>query len=85
MSGVSLRSVRLNAWICIGWDRGGVGEVLEMFYPQGKVEFGNFKSLAETVKNLSISDQKPSNVFLTSDLMHSKTVSFYLDTLENKS
>ena len=32
-----------------------------------------------------LSDEKPSNVFLTSDLMQSKTVSFYLDTLENKS
>lgn len=79
-----LEAAMMNKKI-IGWDRGGVGEVLEMFYPQGKVEFGNFKSLAETVKNLSISDQKPSNVFLTSDLMHSKTVSFYLDALDNKS
>jgi len=69
----------------IGWNRGGVGEVLEMFFPQGKVEFGNFKSLAKAVKSLSVSDEKPSNVFLTSDLMHSKTVSFYLDALDNKS
>ena len=69
----------------IGWNRGGVGEVLDMFFPQGKVEFGNFKSLAKAVKSLSVSDEKPSNVFLTSDLMHSKTVSFYLDALDNKS
>lgn len=69
----------------IGWNRGGVGEVLEMFFPQGKVEFGNFKSLAKAVKSLSVSDEKPSNVFLTSDLMHSKTVSYYLDALDNKS
>ena len=47
-----------NYWLGQRW----CGEVLEMFYPQGKVEF-DFKSLAETVKNLSISDQ-PSNVFL---------------------
>ena len=79
-----LEAAMMNKKI-IGWNRGGVGEVLDMFYPQGKVEFGNFKSLAETVKNLSISGERPSNVFLTSELMHSKTVSFYLDTLENKS
>ena len=79
-----LEAAMMNKKI-IGWDRGGVGEVLDMFYPQGKVEFGNFKSLAETVENLSISDERPSNVFLTSELMHSKTVSFYLDALENKS
>ena len=72
-----LEAAMMNKKI-IGWDRGGVGEVLDMFYPQGKVEFGNFKSLAETVENLSISDERPSNVFLTSELMHSKTVSFYL-------
>ena len=79
-----LEAAMMNKKI-IGWDRGGVGEVLDMFFPLGKVEFGNFKSLVETVENLSISDDKPSNVFLTSELMHSKTVSFYREALENKS
>tara|TARA_A100001234_G_scaffold84073_1_gene74016 strand:+ start:1805 stop:2908 length:1104 start_codon:yes stop_codon:yes gene_type:complete len=79
-----LEAAMMNKKI-IGWDRGGVGEVLEMFYPQGKVEFGNFKSLRETVEALCDSEQTPSNVFLTSELMHSKTISFYLDALENKS
>ena len=32
--------------IC-GWDRGGAGEVLEMCYPDGKVEFGDFRQLTE--------------------------------------
>tara|TARA_Y100001935_G_C17301862_1_gene509761 strand:+ start:868 stop:1974 length:1107 start_codon:yes stop_codon:yes gene_type:complete len=68
----------------IGWDRGGPGEVLDMCFSQGKVEFNNFKMLSEVVKSLSISDEVPRNIFLTADLMHHKTVSFYIDALENK-
>ena len=54
-----------------GWDRGGPGEVLEMCFPQGKVEFNKFNSLVETVKNLSEKEDVPSNIFLTSDLFRS--------------
>ena len=68
-----------------GWDRGGPGEVLDMCFPQGKVEFNKFNSLVETVKNLSESEDIPSNIFLTSDLMHSKTISFYLDAIDKNS
>ena len=68
-----------------GWDRGGPGEVLDMCFPQGKVEFNNFSSLADTVKSLSEKEDVPSNIFLTSDLMHSKTVSFYLDAIDKNS
>ncbi len=68
-----------------GWDRGGPGEVLDMFFPQGKVEFNKFNSLVETVKTLSESSDIPSNIFLTSDLMHSKTISFYLDAIDKNS
>ena len=55
----------------------GVGAGAIANTPDGTI-YGN-------VENLSISGERPSNVFLTSELMHSKTVSFYLDTLENKS
>ena len=68
-----------------GWDRGGPGEVLEMCFPSGKVEFNNFDALITSVKKLCNSDEKPQNIFLTSDLMHSKTVSFYLDALDKNS
>ena len=68
-----------------GWDRGGPGEVLDMCFPQGKVEFNNFSSLADTVKSLSEKEDVPSNIFLTSDLMHSKTVSYYLDAIDKNS
>ena len=68
-----------------GWDRGGPGEVLEMCFPQGKVEFNNFNSLVDTVKTLSEKDDIPSNIFLTSDLMHSKTIDFYLDAIDKNS
>ena len=68
-----------------GWDRGGPGEVLEMCFPQGKVEFNKFNSLVETVKNLSEKEDVPSNIFLTSDLMHSKTIDFYLDAIDKNS
>ena len=68
-----------------GWDRGGPGEVLEMCFPQGKVEFNKFNSLVETVKNLSEKKDVPSNIFLTSDLMHSKTIGFYLDAIDKNS
>ena len=68
-----------------GWDRGGPGEVLDMCFPQGKVEFNKFNSLVETVKTLSESEDIPSNIFLTSDLMHSKTIGFYLDAIDKNS
>jgi len=68
-----------------GWDRGGTGEVLEMCFPQGKVEFNNFDALSTKIKELAESSVVPSNVFLTSNLMHEKTVSFYLDALEKSS
>ena len=68
-----------------GWDRGGPGEVLDMCFPQGKVEFNKFNSLVETVKNLSESEDIPSNIFLTSELMHSKTIGFYLDAIDKNS
>ena len=69
--------------IC-GWDRGGAGEVLDMCYPDGKVEFGDFRQLTEKVKELTNSNKSPDNIFSTADLMHSKTVEFYLDALDNK-
>ena len=69
----------------IGWDRGGPGEVLDMCFPQGKVDFNNFKMLTDVVKTLSNTEDVPKNIFLTSELMHSKTVSFYNDALDNKS
>ena len=37
------------------------------------------------VKTLSEKDDIPSNIFLTSDLMHSKTIDFYLDAIDKNS
>ena len=68
-----------------GWNRGGPGEVLDMCFPEGKVEFNNFDLLTETIKKLSKNNNIPQNVFLTSDLMHSKTVSYYLDAIDRNS
>ena len=41
--------------------------------------------LTDVVKTLSNTEDVPKNIFLTSELMHSKTVSFYNDALDNKS
>ena len=79
----TLEAAMMGKKIC-GWDRGGAGEVLDMCYPDGKVEFGDFRQLTEKVKELTNSDKSPDNIFLTADLMHSKTVEFYLDALDNK-
>ena len=64
-----------------GWNHGGSGEILEMCFPLGKVEFNNFDLLAKKIKELVESEEVPKNVFLTSSLLHEKTVSFYLDAL----
>jgi len=64
-----------------GWDHGGSGEILEMCFPQGKVKFNNFDLLAQKIKELTDSDEVPKNVFLTSSLLHEKTIAFYLDAL----
>ena len=69
----------------VGWDRGGPGEVLEMCFPSGKVAFNDFDALVTTIKKLTHSNDFPKNIFLTSELMHSKTVSLYLDALEKNS
>jgi glycosyltransferase involved in cell wall biosynthesis len=64
-----------------GWDHGGSGEILEMCFPNGKVEFNNFDLLAQKIKELASSDEVPKNIFLTSNLLHQKTVAFYIDAL----
>lgn len=79
----TLEAAMMGKKIC-GWDRGGAGEVLNMCYPVGKVRFGDFEKLVEKVKELSNLTETPNNIFLTSDLMHSRTVEFYFDALDNK-
>jgi hypothetical protein len=66
--------------IC-GWNRGGVGEVLKLFYEEGQVEFNDFEQLTEKTKSIITGNNKPKEVFLTSELMHQKTVDFYLEAL----
>ncbi|MBO48216.1 MAG: hypothetical protein CMD57_04415, partial [Gammaproteobacteria bacterium] len=66
--------------IC-GWNRGGVGEVLKLFYEEGQVEFNDFEQLKEKTESIIASSNKPEEVFLTSELMHQKTVDFYLEAL----
>lgn len=78
-----LEAAMMNKKIC-GWNRGGAGEVLDLFYPKGKVEFNNFKMLTNQVKELILSEDVPNNVYLTSDLMHEKTISFYFDALDKR-
>ena len=64
-----------------GWNHGGSGEILEMCFPQGKVEFNNFDLLKQKIKELAYSEEVPKNIFLTSNLLHEKTVAFYFDAL----
>ena len=64
-----------------GWDHGGSGEILDMCFPQGKVEFNNFDLLCQKIKELASNDEVPKNIFLTSTLLHEKTVAFYVDAL----
>ncbi len=77
-----LEAAMMGKKIC-GWNRGGAGEVLDICYPEGKVVFGDFKLLSDKVQELIEFENVPDNVYLTSDLMHAKTVSFYLDALED--
>ena len=78
-----LEAAMMGRKIC-GWNRGGVGEVLNMFYPQGNIEFGNFNDLVKATQEISENDAYPKNIFLTSDLMHEKTMNYYFDALESK-
>ena len=39
------------------------------------------KNLTEKIKELVESEEVPKNVFLTSNLLHEKTVAFYFDAL----
>ena len=54
---------------------------LKCVFPQGKVEFNNFDLLKQKIKELVESEEVPKNVFLTSNLLHEKTVAFYFDAL----
>lgn len=78
-----LEAAMMGRKIC-GWNRGGVGEVLNMFYPQGNIEFGNFNDLVKATQEICENDAYPKNIFLTSDLMHEKTMNYYFDALESK-
>ena len=75
-----LEAAMMGKKIC-GWNRGGVGEVLKLFYEEGQVEFNDFEQLTEKTKSIIASSNKPKEVFLTSELMHQKTVDFYLEAL----
>jgi glycosyltransferase involved in cell wall biosynthesis len=46
----------------IGWDRGGVAEILNRCYPQGLVEAKNEPALIEVVENLLSNPQPPNPV-----------------------
>ena len=78
----SLEAAMMGKKIC-GWSRGGAGEVLDLCFPAGKVNFGDFNALVAKVKSLSTSSNVPENIFLTAELMHSKTLDFYYDALDN--
>ncbi|RCL43104.1 MAG: glycosyltransferase [SAR86 cluster bacterium] len=75
-----LEAAMMGKKIC-GWNRGGVGEVLKLFYEEGQVEFKDFKQLTEKTKSIIARNNKPKEVFLTSELMHQKTIDFYLEAL----
>ena len=79
----TLEAAMMGKKIC-GWSRGGAGEVLDLCFPEGKVNFGDFDALVTKVKSLSASSTVPENIFLTAELMHSKTLDFYYDALDNK-
>jgi len=79
-----LEAAMMGKKIC-GWDSGGVGEVLGLFFPQGKVEKNNIDALAQTVQHLCNRPKSPSNIHLTSNLMHENTISLYKKLLSQRS
>ncbi|WP_391485114.1 glycosyltransferase family 4 protein [Acinetobacter baumannii] len=69
----------------IGWNRGGVAEILSHVYPQGLVEAENEKALVETVKNHIEQPQTvaPVTMFSLKD-MCDQTLELYQSVLKCK-
>ena len=68
----------------IGWNRGGVAEILSHVYPQGLVEAENEKALLETVKHHIEQPQTvaPVTMFSLKD-MCDQTLELYQSVLNN--
>ena len=64
-------------------ERGGAGEVLDLCFPEGKVNFGDFDALVAKVKSLSASSTVPENIF-NCRVNAQQNSSFYYDALDNK-
>lgn len=62
----------------VGWDHGGVGEILKVLYPEGRVALGNRKELIDTTINVLNSEDRPkkNNPFIL-DTMLEETIELY--------
>ncbi|MBC7750371.1 MAG: glycosyltransferase family 4 protein [Candidatus Saccharibacteria bacterium] len=69
----------------VGWNRGGVAEILNCCYPQGLVEAENENALLETVEQLLSNPQPPAPVhdFQLSE-MTDQTIALYSDMIQTK-
>ncbi len=69
----------------VGWNRGGVAEILSRCYPQGLVEAENEALLLQTVEQLLSNPQPPAKVYdfqLTQ--MTDQTLALYADMIQTK-
>ena len=57
-----LEAAMMGKKIC-GWNRGGVGEVLKLFYEEGQVEFNDFEQLKERLNQLLLAATNPKRYF----------------------
>jgi glycosyltransferase involved in cell wall biosynthesis len=69
----------------LGYDCGGVGELLEQVFPEGKVPLGDTDRLLETAKAVLASQVKPhvADGAFTLDAMCCSTLALYLDLLKS--
>ncbi|MGH8491761.1 MAG: glycosyltransferase [Moraxellaceae bacterium] len=75
----TLEALRLGRPV-LGWDEGGVGEILQRCYPQGRIAAGDYPTLLQTCQRwLSAPDQPlPSEHFLLSSMCE-QTLTLYAD------
>lgn len=69
----------------IGYDHGGVGEILAALFPQGRVQLGNIDELIDTsvTQLASPVNPKPNTEFLLSE-MTGKTLALYASLVQGK-
>lgn len=69
----------------VGWNRGGVAEILNCCYPQGLVEAENENTLLQTVEQLLSNPQPPAPVHdFQLSKMTDQTIALYADMIQKK-